>query len=129
MFYSTEGVEFSHLTFLLSNRFDHFGVVGAFGLPIAMLVIDIVLRILMIERPSASSCGTTVESPQITDATTVPQTNEETSLLGSQSRALKRSLDLRHFVDARLMTAVLVQATISSIFSAFETVCAVETFG
>lgn len=116
------------MTFFVSNRFDHFGVVGAFGLPIAMLVIDIVLRILIIERHRASSCGTAVESPRITDATTVPQRNEETSLLGSQSRASRRSLDLRHFVDARLMTAVLVQTTISSIFSAFETVCAVETF-
>lgn len=111
----------------MSYRFDHFGVFGAFGLPIATLVIDILLRVLMIERRSASSCGTIVENTHINDACTAPQTSEETSLLRSKSCALRRSLDLRHFVDARLMTAVLVQTTISSIFSAFETVGALET--
>jgi hypothetical protein len=98
-------------------RFDHFGTAGAFGLPIAMLAIDIILRVLMIEKRSAI-----VDSAQETESSIASVADEETPLLGSQSHSSEPSLAIRNFFDARLMTAVLVEVTISSIFSALETV-------
>lgn len=35
---------------LKSSRFDYFGIYGAFVFPISMLVCDIILRSLMIEK-------------------------------------------------------------------------------
>jgi MFS family permease len=98
-------------------RFDHFGTAGAFGLPIAMLAIDIILRVLMIEKRSAI-----VESPRQTEASIISEAGEESPLLGSRAHSCAPSLAFRHFFDTRLMIAILVEVTISSIFSAFEAV-------
>ncbi|CAG8204035.1 unnamed protein product [Penicillium salamii] len=98
--------------------YDHFGSVGAFGLPIAMLVVDIILRVLIIERDNKSVSGAAVEAPRETDDSTTSQ--EETPLL-AVSPADKPSLSLRNFFDTRLATTILIEITISSIISVFET--------
>ncbi|CAG7983795.1 unnamed protein product [Penicillium olsonii] len=100
--------------------YDHFGSVGAFGLPIAMLAVDIILRVLIIERDNTSVCSTVVESPRETDAPAVSQTDEESPLLAA-SHSHGASLSLRNFLDTRLATAMLVEVTISSVISVFET--------
>ncbi|CAG8411246.1 unnamed protein product [Penicillium salamii] len=99
--------------------YDHFGSVGAFGLPIAMLVVDIILRVLIIERDNKSVSGAIVEAPRETDASTASQ--EETPLLAGSPRAHRPSLSLRDFLDTRLATTILIEITISSIISVFET--------
>lgn len=84
-----------------------------------MLVVDIILRVLIIERDNKSVSGATVEAPRETDASTTSQ--EETPLL-AVSPADKPSLSLRNFFDTRLATTILIEITISSIISVFETV-------
>lgn len=102
--------------------FDHFGAVGAFGLPIAMLVVDIILRILIVEKAKESACNEVVESPREADASASPGANEETPLVAAPPRPGGPSLSFRNFLDTRLMTTVLVEVTISSVYSVFETV-------
>ncbi|CAI7659143.1 unnamed protein product [Penicillium bialowiezense] len=101
--------------------FDHFGAVGAFGLPIAMLVVDIILRILIVEKAKESACNEVVESPREADASASPGANEETPLVAAPPRPGGPSLSFRNFLDTRLMTTVLVEVTISSVYSVFET--------
>ncbi|KAJ5089107.1 hypothetical protein N7532_007791 [Penicillium argentinense] len=86
--------------------FDHFGVHGAFAFPAFMLICDIVLRTMMVEKDQAE------KSP--------PLIGEEAPLLRPKDSA-EASLSLRNFVDVRFITAILTQITISSILAAFET--------
>ncbi|CAG8200008.1 unnamed protein product [Penicillium nalgiovense] len=88
--------------------FDHFGVQGAFALPVFMLVCDVILRIMILEKDQEESLP--------------PLAGEEAPLLSPKDCA-KASLHLRDFIDMRFMTAVLTEITISSILAAFETVC------
>ncbi|OQE88590.1 hypothetical protein PENNAL_c0016G00339 [Penicillium nalgiovense] len=86
--------------------FDHFGVQGAFALPVFMLVCDVILRIMILEKDQEESLP--------------PLAGEEAPLLSPKDCA-KASLHLRDFIDMRFMTAVLTEITISSILAAFET--------
>ncbi|KAJ5820971.1 uncharacterized protein N7525_010255 [Penicillium rubens] len=87
--------------------FDHFGVHGAFAFPVFMLICDVILRIMILEK------GNREESLP-------PLAGEEAPLLPPKDGS-KASLHLRDFVDMRFMTAVLSEITISSILAAFET--------
>lgn len=105
------------------SRFDHFGSAGAFGLPIAMLVVDIILRVLIIEKSKDSACNEVAESSRETETPAFPQTDEQTPLVAAPKPSAGPSLSFRNFIDTRLMTTILVEITISTVYSVFETVC------
>ncbi|KAJ6191387.1 hypothetical protein N7519_001408 [Penicillium mononematosum] len=88
--------------------FDHFGVHGAFAFPVFMLVCDVILRIMILEKG-------------IDQEESVPSLAGEEAPLLPPKDCGKASLHLRDFVDMRFMTAVLSEITISSILAAFET--------
>ncbi|OJJ40654.1 hypothetical protein ASPWEDRAFT_22816 [Aspergillus wentii DTO 134E9] len=97
--------------------FDKLGIFGAFGVPIMMLVIDIILRILIIEKKDGK------EQPQ-------SQPDEEAPLLRHESS--QESLSLKNFFHPRLMTAVIMEVIVSSILTGFETTLPLftrETYG
>ncbi|KAK9850236.1 hypothetical protein MYU51_012655 [Penicillium brevicompactum] len=101
--------------------FDHFGSAGAFGLPIAMLVVDIILRVLIIEKSKDSACNEVAESSRETETPASPQTDEQTPLVAARKPSSGPSLSFRDFIDTRLMTTILVEITISTVYSVFET--------
>ncbi|KAJ6109660.1 hypothetical protein N7486_001895 [Penicillium sp. IBT 16267x] len=97
--------------------FDHFGVHGAFAFPAFMLICDVILRLMIIEKKVDQE---ETVSPQAREETASPQAREEAPLLPPKDYA-EASLRLQDFVNVRFITAVLTQITISSILAAFET--------
>ncbi|KAJ5806254.1 uncharacterized protein N7503_003856 [Penicillium pulvis] len=88
--------------------FDHFGVRGAFAFPAVMLICDIILRMMILEKKMDE------------DDAGSPQATEEAPLILPRDHT-EASLRLRDFIDVRFMTAVLNEITISAMLSAFET--------
>ena len=76
------------------------------------------VRIGLIRR----SKGMSDIRPEFEDCSPV-QPDEESSLLARPSTTSENSLSLVDFFERRFLTAVLMEVTISSILSAFETVC------
>jgi hypothetical protein len=116
---------------LSKYRFDHFGAHGAFAFPAFMLLCDIILRIMIIEKGNQERL--TVVRPihvlKIVANLLIDQDEPLSPLAGEEATSLppkdynQASLRLREFFDVRFLTAVITQITISSIFAALETVC------
>ncbi|KAJ6107167.1 hypothetical protein N7523_008490 [Penicillium sp. IBT 18751x] len=87
--------------------FDHFGIYGAFALPIGLLALDIILR-LLIKEPKQGVFPS-------------PTHSDESSPLLDRPQPAKESLDLWDFWEPRFLMILSVEITVSSIFSAFET--------
>ena len=88
-----------------------------------MLVVDIILRVLIIEKSRDSAYNEVAESSRGTETPALPQTDEQTPLVAAPKPSGGPSLSFRNFIDTRLMTTILVEITISTVYSVFETVC------
>jgi hypothetical protein len=123
------------------------GRLGSFGIPILILAIDIVLRLLMIEKKGMYTdidgsenvqqsdylLGTTeanksreeraVDTAASYSAFPAPETATEGSpLLQRERNTGSKTLTFRDFLNPRLLSSVFLVAILSSILSAFETV-------
>ncbi|KAJ5751964.1 hypothetical protein N7520_008881 [Penicillium odoratum] len=115
--------------------FDHFGAHGAFAFPAFMLLCDIILRIMIIEKGNQERL--TVVRPihvlKIVANLLIDQDEPLSPLAGEEATSLppkdynQASLRLREFYDVRFLTAVITQITISSIFAALETTIPIFT--
>ncbi|KAJ5635013.1 uncharacterized protein N7484_008326 [Penicillium longicatenatum] len=85
--------------------FSKFGTLGAFGVPIALLVVDIVLRMLIVQ-----------EDRDITKAY-----EQEDSPLLANSTSSETSLSFHNFLHPIMLGVIFCVFAISSILSAFET--------
>lgn len=127
--------------------FSKLGRLGSFGIPILTLIIDIILRLLMIEKKSASTYLDYLEKVQQTNylSETAEESNpreeravntaavyssfatperatEGSPLLQRESNAGSKALTFRDFLNPRLLSSMFLVAILSSILSAFETV-------
>lgn len=93
-----------------------------------MLVLDIVLRLLVIEEKTdqglASDSDSDSDSDLVSNKSSSWFPDEESPLVhrSPSSNGSQDSLLLRNFFHPRLIIAVLTEVTVSSVFTAFETV-------
>lgn len=112
---------------LMWDRFEKLGHTAAFGFPVAMLLVDVVLRLLIIEKKGKlfSSVPDKSNEPDL-DADTPDDASSssvsEASSLLSKNKLGTDTLSFSDFIHPRLLTALFLTVAVATLFSAFETV-------